>query len=462
MRDLAASFSTRRSPNHQRRTTTTTKELSASVQSPRKYNPFAREGTSAASPPRRKGEVTEINSLGIVGTTKRTTVDLEPLLGRTGGAGNKLGATKEDEDEEMLGESPVKVDSRMASKSFVSLFDQDDDDDEEPKEQGEMKNPFLAEGTGTKHAKTKGNGKKGEQEVGGKKDGMMNGWLRKAVHPTLKGVKRTGYHGAEQVEEEVEEEDPESGDEHRSTITSGPKGKKKAKRAPAELRYKKLPGGKGNDKNRKGSAMQVDSQNEEDDNDDDDDMAASRIGKTSKVGSTLIIDLEDEDQHRIVIRSTGEGIGPKRREEEAEEADLIDATGSLIYVRETPRPPPSSSIPTTSLMDEDATTTIYDHDDNEALPQDLASILSLRSSPMKKTASKRMLQRDRTVDELLKGPSSGKNRVKKGLMDLEDDDEAVREGVESDDDWISDVEGWKAVSDGEMDGYEEVEGMGRM
>ncbi|SCZ89162.1 BZ3500_MvSof-1268-A1-R1_Chr1-1g00999 [Microbotryum saponariae] len=450
MRDLAASFSSRRSPNHRHSTTQSKKDTTSaqdlfartSLESPRKYNPFAREGTTA-SPTKR------IKLSGGEESLKRSSVRLGQLFGaarrRTGGA---VEEDDDDDDQEMLGESPVKHDATKG-KSFVPLFDHDEDEEHE----GGMKNPFLASG-----ADGKGNGKrkKNEESEPGKKGGAMDGWLRKAVHPTLKGVKRTGYEGAELVQEDEDEDGGDKG-EGSSAGTNGQKGKKKPKRAPAGPRYKKIPGGKALPK--KGStAMAVDP-----DSDDDDEAASDRIGKTSRVGSMLIVDLDDEEQHRIVIRSTGEGIGGAgmSKTEEGEEDELVLATGSLIYVRGTP--PPSTSIPITS-MGEDAPTWLDQDQANEALPEDLASILSLRSSPMKKTASKRMLARNRTVDDLLKGPSAGVNRVKKGLMDLEDEeaDKVVEEGAGSDDDWASDVEGWKAVSDGEMDGYEEVEALGRM
>ncbi|KDE09457.1 hypothetical protein MVLG_00359 [Microbotryum lychnidis-dioicae p1A1 Lamole] len=297
MRDLAASFSPRRSPNHRqsqsKKETTFAQDLFAQtkLESPRKYNPFAREGTTA-SPTKR------IKLSGGEEAFKRSNVRLGQLFGAARRKSGGLVEDDDDEDQEMLGESPVKNDATKR-KSFVPLFDHDEDEEHE----ASMKNPFLASGA---DGKRNGKRKKKEDDEPGKKGGAMDGWLRKAVHPTLKAVKRTGYEGAELVEDDEDEDGGDKG-ERGSAGTNGQKGNKKPKRAPAGLRYKKILGGKAPPK--KGSTtMAVDS-----DDGDSDEAVSDRIGKMSRVGSMLIIDLDDEEQHRIVIRSTGEGSAERGR-----------------------------------------------------------------------------------------------------------------------------------------------------
>ncbi|KAM0790678.1 hypothetical protein ACM66B_004537 [Microbotryomycetes sp. NB124-2] len=99
------------------------------------------------------------------------------------------------------------------------------------------------------------------------------------------------------------------------------------------------------------------------------------------------------------------------------------------------------------------------------LPDDLAAMLSFRTSPVKKTLRRREQEKLDKVRGLLKEP--GYNKKRRGLLELEDEDlnasektgkegEAVVAGqveLGSDDDWESDVEGWKDLGDGEMDDY---------
>ncbi|KAK4052396.1 hypothetical protein OIV83_002198 [Microbotryomycetes sp. JL201] len=96
------------------------------------------------------------------------------------------------------------------------------------------------------------------------------------------------------------------------------------------------------------------------------------------------------------------------------------------------------------------------------LPDELASILNLRTSPVKKTLRQREREKLNKVRGLLREPGFNKKRT--GLLELEDEDIQGANGdgptiaekqveMPSDDDWESDVEGWKDFGDGEMDDY---------
>lgn len=98
-------------------------------------------------------------------------------------------------------------------------------------------------------------------------------------------------------------------------------------------------------------------------------------------------------------------------------------------------------------------------DVDPSIPSDLVSMLSLRSSPLKKTSMLREKDRDLRVKRLLQEPSVTGPK-KKGLADLDDEVQSgsddQRGGEEgSDDDWASDAEGWKDLGDGAMDGYDD-------
>ncbi|KAM0753762.1 hypothetical protein T439DRAFT_322648 [Meredithblackwellia eburnea MCA 4105] len=94
------------------------------------------------------------------------------------------------------------------------------------------------------------------------------------------------------------------------------------------------------------------------------------------------------------------------------------------------------------------------------LPGELGSVLSLRSSPVK--ASKlRERERDLRVKRLLREP--GLSHTRRGLTDLEEEDggeesggEGARDEDGSDDDWASDPEdGWADLGAGTMDEYDD-------
>lgn len=122
---------------------------------------------------------------------------------------------------------------------------------------------------------------------------------------------------------------------------------------------------------------------------------------------------------------------------------------------------------------------------DSSLDPELVSLLSLRTSPVKNRLAKLHKKRDETVNALLQEPTyllaKKKELERKGLEDLEEDEDVQRSkgedgddtneynqdfGVEgarhvgedeeqarerSDDDWASEPEGWKDLGDGEMD-----------
>jgi hypothetical protein len=91
--------------------------------------------------------------------------------------------------------------------------------------------------------------------------------------------------------------------------------------------------------------------------------------------------------------------------------------------------------------------------DATSVPASMLSILSLRSSPIKKTSLLREKQRDLRIQKLLQDPTL--RRQHKGLSDLVDEDlNRSRREAESDDDWASEAEGWKDLGDGNMDDWD--------
>lgn len=91
--------------------------------------------------------------------------------------------------------------------------------------------------------------------------------------------------------------------------------------------------------------------------------------------------------------------------------------------------------------------------DATSVPASMLSILSLRSSPIKKTSLLREKQRDLRIQKLLQDPTL--RRQHKGLSDLVDEDlNRSRREAESDDDWASEAEGWKDLGDGDMDDWD--------
>lgn len=94
---------------------------------------------------------------------------------------------------------------------------------------------------------------------------------------------------------------------------------------------------------------------------------------------------------------------------------------------------------------------------DSTIPSELVSMLSIRSSPIKKTALLRERDRDLRVKKLLQEPSVKERKVE-GLLDLKvfsDEEDEIEGG--SDDDWDSDAEGWKDLGNGAMDNYDDYE-----
>lgn len=143
--------------------------------------------------------------------------------------------------------------------------------------------------------------------------------------------------------------------------------------------------------------------------------------------------------------------------DEDEEDSLQSATASLFYTDNAdllasyvhpPRPHSSSD----NESDYEQTPPPPDTTTSgiSLLPEELQQLLSLNSSPIKKTNLLREKSRDLRVKKLLHEPST----LKRG-EESEEDGEGEEEG--GDDDWASEAEGWKDLGDGEMDGWGEDE-----
>ncbi|GAA5823144.1 hypothetical protein JCM11251_007500 [Rhodosporidiobolus azoricus] len=153
--------------------------------------------------------------------------------------------------------------------------------------------------------------------------------------------------------------------------------------------------------------------------------------------------------------------------EEGEGDDLVD---SVTLLRPRPR---SSLLPSTGQSALHTTTdgakTLHGEIDTSSLPADLASVLSLRTSPQKKsrrTGTDSFLSeaKERQVARVLGEP--GRRRRKGGLLDLADEEheeegagwggrerpEGLADEEENDDDWDEEVDGWKETGEA-MDGY---------
>lgn len=294
-----------------------------------------------------------------------------------------------------------------------------------------------------------------------------------ASHSSLRGTKRAPTPPAE-----VEEPDSEFEDD--ATKSKGAKAKRKKVVAGAVAKGKgkaTVTNGKGRAKGK--SAMDVDG-----DDEDEEGIADER----RKIGSALVLDMEvgegGDKVDRVFIHPrrpyykagghdrNPEGMDRDDGEDEKDDDELVDSQGASLFYRDSAdllasqHPHSQHAARVSEALDSDDDhphSQSHPHDDDtpidaSLLPSELASILSLRSSPIKKTAQKREKERDSRVKELLMDPSRRKKVT--GLVDLaeaagsEGEEEAAEQGG-SDDDWASDAEGWKDLGDGEMDGYDE-------
>lgn len=277
----------------------------------------------------------------------------------------------------------------------------------------------------------------------------------------LRGLKRAPTPPTEVQKPSSDEEDEEE------VVGKGSKAKRKKVAAGARGKGRAAKG-----KGKSGKAV------------DEDDGEFDGRGRT-RVGSTLVLDMEAGEEgdkvDRVVIhprrpyyKTIGKEKDPSAMDEDVQQEDdddddLLDLQGASLFYRDAADLLSSQQ----SQLDARETTPLDSNDDELSsdprarprtldatidLDTDLAAILSLRSSPIKKTAQKREKERDKRVKELLMDPGSKKEA--KGLMDLaeaagsEGEEEQAAEG--SDDDWASDAEGWKDLGDGEMEGYEEA------
>ncbi|GAA5828561.1 hypothetical protein JCM5353_004187 [Sporobolomyces roseus] len=146
-------------------------------------------------------------------------------------------------------------------------------------------------------------------------------------------------------------------------------------------------------------------------------------------------------------REEGEGMEVDQEGEGQDEEEFARDDGYLLSrpqnrsIVSSERPRPAVSPPPPAL--------------GASLPTDLASLLSIRASPTKSTET----AKDRQVAKLLREPTElARQRKRGGLLELadeevgnEDEDEGEEE-IEGDDDWDEEVDGWKQAGDA-MDGY---------
>ncbi|CAD6569346.1 MAG: hypothetical protein CYPHOPRED_003295 [Cyphobasidiales sp. Tagirdzhanova-0007] len=186
------------------------------------------------------------------------------------------------------------------------------------------------------------------------------------------------------------------------------------------------------------------------------------------VAAVMAMETEDDSALREIVEEIGDDY-----DSEYELRDLSDEYEGYVYSRSdrlSKNGPDYGSLSQSSRSSSlaPATATVE-------LDSQLISLLSLNASPVKNRLAKLHKKRDATVRAILQEPTflmaKSKDEQRKGLEDLEDEDEVVKElrdgerglGIadvdldkmeneNSDDDWASDPEGWKDLGDGEMDG----------
>ncbi|GAA6006053.1 hypothetical protein JCM11491_002013 [Sporobolomyces phaffii] len=375
----------------------------------------------------------------------------------------------EEEDDEMLGPSPVKPSTssfrRTSSfgfdqtKPFKPLFDDPMPPPPAPpslSQSGATKPPpKLFESslripaplsTTTDTATTNRGTKRATTNSGGKGGGAVKGKSR----------------GRDDMDDLLEDDDDAFYADALDTVekdlegaANGGKGKRKRAAATGAGRGRAARGrGKG-----KGRARDAgDAEDEGDGGEEVDDEL--RVERDERGG--LVLDLRvdgpvgtaeggEELRERIMIHQQGRRDPRRNRGDEEDEGggdEFIRDEVSLLD-RPEPRPLVSSRVRKTPTADEERSTQVH-----AALPSDLASILSLRASPQKSATS----AKDRQVAKLLREPTAvAQSRRRGGLLELEDAAEEEWDGAreeegEGDDDWDEEVDGWKQTGEA-MDGY---------
>lgn len=494
------------------------------VGSPKKYNPFAPSENGPGSSPRKRGlfdaQIREKEKKGGLGkgkTREGAGWGGEPVAkgpawesifaqgpkkktSRAASTSSRMevddseqdGATEQDDDDEMLGPSPVKPSN--GRKGFKPLFDTATSlatSSQLPPPPPPPPKLWEADLASLRAAKGKSTSSKGA--------GINTSLASRAstpFDPFSRGIKRS------QPALAFDDERPGAANDDSSTAVGGKKAAKRSRVAN---------GGKGKAKAKGAEDMEVD--------DEDDANADVERGGAKKIGRVLVLEMEagehGDKMDRVVLRPrrpygredeerkaprVDAGDGDDEDEDDYDETDRIASQGSLFYrdsadllSSQSQSQPPSQSHPRLrSPVDSD--TDLGDPDDSDAdsfsashrrqpstsqptlrthhdssidtslLPDELSSLLSLRSSPLRKTSQRREKDRDSRVQKLLTAPrAEGEGRKKQGLMDLEDADEEDGEGAGGeedggeDDDWASEPEGWKDLGEGEMDGYDDVE-----
>lgn len=165
---------------------------------------------------------------------------------------------------------------------------------------------------------------------------------------------------------------------------------------------------------------------------------------------------------RTSKRKEARGLGEQEEDEDQEEIQdsLYYRSKAILSTREEFVEPPAShdedSGEGSDASPRPTRSEAIDHSISvdSSIPSELVSMLSLRSSPIKKTSLLRERDRDLRVKKLLQEPSAMRKKSS-GLADLEIGSEEDEGEGEGDDDWDSDAEGWKDLGDGVMDGYDD-------
>ncbi|GAA5996956.1 hypothetical protein JCM5350_000002 [Sporobolomyces pararoseus] len=367
-----------------------------------------------------------------------------------------------EEDDEMLGPSPVKPSSFQRtssfgfdhSKPFKPLFD-------------DTPAPSLSAQSGVPAA---------PQESSSKPKLFTTSLRTNSVPPeessSNRGMKRTTSRttimGKGKAKDEMDAllEDGDDGfyadalDAVEKEIEGNAAGNKgKRKRITANGRGK----GKGKGKGLGNGQGREDSEGDGKEQDDDE----LRVEKDDKGG--LILDFRidghqgeaGETRERILVHRQGRGTRRRRdgradqngREDE-DEMDEDEFFGDEVSLLDRPQPRSIvSSRPQLNHSSDQQPSSSH----HASLPSELASILSLRASPQKSSTNAKELQ----IAKLLGEPTAfARQRRRGGLLELADelaeedwDEDAGGENEgEGDDDWDDEVDGWKQTGEA-MDGY---------
>ncbi|GAA5848098.1 hypothetical protein JCM3766R1_006406 [Sporobolomyces carnicolor] len=362
---------------------------------------------------------------------------------------------EEDEDDEMLGPSPVKPSSFRRTSSLGT-------------EQSKPFKPLFHVPSPPRPTPTSATSTK-PPEPSAKPKLFATSLRSDSIPPpddrSIRGVKRTNGKSAGSNKELDEADallDDADDDFYADALDAVEKdldakngrtkgGKRKRVAAAANARAKAKGKGKGSSKN---GEMDVEG---EEDTVDDDELKVQRDENGGLVLDLRIDGVEDESQReRIVIHQQGRLRGRRRTEEPSETGETEDAEegpDDFLDASLLDRPLPRAIISSRSDRSGAESQETRSH---ATLPSELASMLSIRASPQKPAQSAKDLQ----VAKLLGEPTAAaRHRRRGGLLELDDelqgerwDERSEQEEEEGDDDWDEEVDGWKETGEA-MDGY---------